>query len=681
MSIKLKLTSVFLGTLLLLTLSMLIVVIMNNQSITEKNTQINEELESRSMSLVESNLIDVISMISDNIVAIETELDNTMLNAALTLKERDRFTDITLVDLEELKLATGMTDLYLADPNGNFTLSTEPAAIGTNLFTIWDGYRWLVTGESDYLPSSFKIKEETGEIFKFTAIPRADGKGVIESALSAQAIETNLDRYVKNDETLQSLYLFDTTGLTLTENIKDSHQSLFPVGIITDNQEVYRVLDNSQPSITVTEDEADIYLPVFFGEELRYILYASIDTEPYFASARLANESFENANSTLQQSITMLIVVAVIAFMIITLIVYFFVGRSLRPLHSFAEVISNMSGNTADVFEKRLNVKEAELLGIKDAITKALQKNETMVTVVTGNIHSVSDAQQQFEKSMSHTTLTLKEVASAVNETAVNNQHQAEKVNESENIVKEVSSKLQDVSKTTTDLENISTHLKDMTSKSAEGVDALTSIIDHIHMEVTNNGERVEQLLNNSSQIGGIITSINDIAEQTNLLALNASIEAARAGDAGRGFAVVAEEIRMLADQSAVATSQIEGILTQLQQEISATKSTNDQQLSVIDEGRHNMTSIRSIFSELIGSITQSLEVIHHLSVEVEGLHTRNQAQLHVFNEITDSIQSNASNSEELLSMVETVNDSLEKLNMLFSSLQETTSKLRSIVN
>jgi methyl-accepting chemotaxis protein len=75
----------------------------------------------------------------------------------------------------------------------------------------------------------------------------------------------------------------------------------------------------------------------------------------------------------------------------------------------------------------------------------------------------------------------------------------------------------------------------------------------------------VQKLQGTAGEIGQVVQIIEQLAAQTNLLALNATIEAARAGQAGRGFAVVASEVKLLAGQTAQATTEISDRITAIQ--------------------------------------------------------------------------------------------------------------------
>ena len=175
---------------------------------------------------------------------------------------------------------------------------------------------------------------------------------------------------------------------------------------------------------------------------------------------------------------------------------------------------------------------------------------------------------------------------------------------------------------------------------------------------------RLESINEKAENITHVVDTITKVADQTNLLSLNAAIEAEKAGEYGRGFQVVAREIRRLADQTAVATLDIEQMVQEMQSAVAAGVMEMDK---FIDEVRRSAEDVSKISAQL----TRIIEQVQALSPSFEDVNVATGHQSENAQKINTAMVNLSEGLQETMESLGETYSAIEQLNEATKALQK----------
>ncbi|MDX8399497.1 MAG: methyl-accepting chemotaxis protein [Gallionellaceae bacterium] len=235
--------------------------------------------------------------------------------------------------------------------------------------------------------------------------------------------------------------------------------------------------------------------------------------------------------------------------------------------------------------------------------------------------------------------------------------------------VEEMSASIEQVQENSHDAFDITRASTSQSDESGEIIHEAAAEMGRMAESVKSTALTIRELEEYSKQISSIANVIKEIAEQTNLLALNAAIEAARAGEQGRGFAVVADEVRKLAERTANSTTEITGMIDQIQEgtqraaeemEIGVARVSEGVQLA--EKAGESMTSIRQSAEKASQSVNDISDALKEQVIAVHEI-THRVEQISQDSEVNSELASNTANSAQ---QIQNLAQHLEKLSKRF---------------
>jgi len=301
-------------------------------------------------------------------------------------------------------------------------------------------------------------------------------------------------------------------------------------------------------------------------------------------SANEAAESIVGAVVTAKFSMIVSLVLAIIAATICGLLL---MRAITAPMQRIVHALDKLSSGDLSV---RMNLDRKDEFGAVETgfnemmgeLTNLVSQAQRSSVQVTTSVTEIAATSKQQQATATETAATTTEIGATSREIAATSR---------------------DLVRTMTEVTSAADQASILAGSGQQGLARMEETMHQVMGAADLVNNKLAILNEKAGNINQVVVTIVKVADQTNLLSLNAAIEAEKAGEYGRGFAVVATEVRRLADQTAVATYDIEQMVREIQSAVSAGVMGMDKFSEEVRRGMFEVQQVGEQLSQIIHQV------------------------------------------------------------------------------
>jgi methyl-accepting chemotaxis protein WspA len=366
---------------------------------------------------------------------------------------------------------------------------------------------------------------------------------------------------------------------------------------------------------------------------------------------KAAEASVTKLNAAAVESEIVLVIGIILSLIVAALICISVVRAINRPLAKMIDLMTHIrTGN----FTRRLTLRRNDEFGVLgDGFDRMSDDLTNLVGRVQRSALQVASSVTEIAATAKEHQATSAETASATSEIGATS--------------KEIAATSKVLLRTINDVTEMAEQTANLAGTGQKGLARMEATMRQVMEAGGAVNSKLAVLNEKASNINQVVTTITKVADQTNLLSLNAAIEAEKAGEHGRGFAVVATEIRRLADQTAIASYDIEQLVKEMQSAVSAGVMGMDKFSEEVRRGVSEVEQVSEQLAQIIGQVQA-------LTPQFEAVNEGMQSQSTGAQQISEALAQLTESAQQTL-------DSLHQSSVVMDQLNSTANDLRTSVS